>query len=114
MALAHAELYLILAKLFRRRVSAGHVGGDGQGDRRPIDFGILKIFETTTWDREMVADYLIPIPVSRMCHLLNLGRCLLILLNFQGTKGLQIVFKPLKMVGDIMTLAQRGGCEGRD
>ncbi|KHN98727.1 Cytochrome P450 [Metarhizium album ARSEF 1941] len=53
-ALALAEMYLVLAKLFRRW------GGDG--DVRPGDTGVLRIFETTPRDCQMASDYFIPIP----------------------------------------------------
>ncbi|KZL86340.1 cytochrome p450 protein [Colletotrichum incanum] len=62
MALAQAELYLMLAKLFRQWGGGGVVDGSGKGDRRPGDVGVLKIFETTVRDCEMAADYFIPIP----------------------------------------------------
>ncbi|KXH65636.1 hypothetical protein CSAL01_06716 [Colletotrichum salicis] len=50
MALAQAELYLMLAKLFRRWGGAGvgnGSGGKGGEDRRAGDVGVLSIFETT-------------------------------------------------------------------
>lgn len=62
MALAHAELFLMLAKLFRRWGSGGVIGGSAEGDRRQGDVGCLKIFETTPRDCQMAADYFIPIP----------------------------------------------------
>ncbi|KAK1710367.1 cytochrome P450 [Colletotrichum lupini] len=64
MALAQAELYLMLAKLFRRWGGAGVVDGSGKEgeDRRAGDVGVLRIFETTVRDCEMAADYFIPIP----------------------------------------------------
>jgi cytochrome P450 len=61
-ALAHAELYLALAKLFRRWGSGGVVGDDGHCDIRAGDTGVLTIFETTPQDCQMAADYFIPIP----------------------------------------------------
>ena len=62
MALANAELHMALAKLFRRWGSAGIVGPSQDGDCRPGDVGLLKIFETTPQDCQMGADYFIPIP----------------------------------------------------
>lgn len=62
MALAHSELYLMLAKLFRRWGSGGVVGGSEEGDRRAGDVGFMKIFETTPRDCQMDADFFIPIP----------------------------------------------------
>lgn len=62
LALAQAELYLTLAKLFRRWGSGGIFKGDATGDIRPGDVGILKIFETTPRDCQMASDYFIPIP----------------------------------------------------
>lgn len=60
--LAYAELYLMLAKLFRRWGSAGVVGGSDEGDRRSGDVGVFKIYETTTTDCETASDYFIPTP----------------------------------------------------
>lgn len=62
MALANAELYLTLAKLFRRWGGSAVVGGDEVGDIRPGDVGIFKIFETTPRDCQMASDHFIPIP----------------------------------------------------
>lgn len=62
MALAQAELFLMLAKFFRRWGSAGVEGGDPQGDVREGDVGVLKIFETTPRDCQMASDYFIPLP----------------------------------------------------
>lgn len=62
MALANAELYLMLAKLFRRWGSGGVVNGSPEGDRRPGDVGFFSVFETTERDTQMAADYFIPIP----------------------------------------------------
>lgn len=53
-ALALAEMYLVLAKLFRQ-------WGNGV-DVRPGDTGVLNIFETTPRDCQMESDYFIPIP----------------------------------------------------
>ncbi|KAK9442995.1 Cytochrome P450 [Metarhizium brunneum] len=53
-ALALAEMYLVLAKLFRQL-------GNGV-DVRPGDTGVLNIFETTPRDGQMASDYFIPIP----------------------------------------------------
>ncbi|KID72479.1 Cytochrome P450 family protein, partial [Metarhizium brunneum ARSEF 3297] len=53
-ALALAEMYLVLAKLFRQ-------WGNGV-DVRPGDTGVLNIFETTPRDGQMASDYFIPIP----------------------------------------------------
>lgn len=66
MALAQAELYLMLAKMFR-------VWGC-EGDRRDGDVGVIKLFETTVRDCEMAADYFIPIP-------------------WTGTKGIRATFE---------------------
>ena len=65
-ALAQAELFLMLAKMFR-------VWG-GEGDRREGDVGRVKLFETTVRDCEMAADYFIPIP-------------------WKGTKGIRATFE---------------------
>ncbi|KAK1473175.1 hypothetical protein CCUS01_17239 [Colletotrichum cuscutae] len=75
MALAQAELYLMLAKLFRRWGGAGVVDGSGREgeDRRAGDVGVLRIFETTVRDCEMAADYFIPIP-------------------YKESKGIRVVF----------------------
>lgn len=62
MALAHAELYLTLAKLFRRWGSGGVVFGSDDGDQRYGDVGYLSIFETRVRDCEIDADYFMPIP----------------------------------------------------
>ncbi|TQN71801.1 N-acetyltryptophan 6-hydroxylase ivoC [Colletotrichum shisoi] len=76
MALAQAELYLMLAKLFRRWGGGGVVGGSAKGDGRPSDVGVLRIFDTTVRDCEMAADYFIPIP-------------------YKNSKGIRIVFDSL-------------------
>ncbi|KAK6225057.1 hypothetical protein QIS74_03384 [Colletotrichum tabaci] len=76
MALAQAELYLMLAKLFRRWGGGGFVGGSAKGDGRPGDVGVLRIFDTTVRDCEMAADYFIPIP-------------------YKNSKGIRIVFDSL-------------------
>lgn len=62
MALARAELFLMLAKFFRRWGSGGVVGGSIEGDSRDGDVGVLRIFETTTRDCRMASDYFIPMP----------------------------------------------------
>lgn len=67
MALAQAELFLVLAKMFRVW------GGEG-GKRREGDVGVIKLFETTVKDCEMAADWFIPIP-------------------WKGTKGIRAVFE---------------------
>lgn len=54
MALARAEMYLMIGKLFR--------SWGGTGDRRPGDVGVIKNFETTVRDCEMECDYFIPMP----------------------------------------------------
>ena len=69
MALAQAELFLMVAKLFRVW------GGAGKGETRPGDIGIISLFETTVRDCEMASDYFIPIP-------------------YHGTKGVRAIFKP--------------------
>ncbi|KAB5560262.1 cytochrome P450 CYP542B3 [Coniochaeta sp. 2T2.1] len=66
MALAQAELFLMLAKMYR-------VWG-GEGDRREADVGRIRLFETTVRDCEMAADYFIPIP-------------------WTGTRGIRAVFE---------------------
>ncbi|KAK5998836.1 Cytochrome P450 monooxygenase astB [Cladobotryum mycophilum] len=71
-ALVTAELYLMLAKFFRRWGSGGVVGGSDDGDRREGDVGCIKIYETTSRDCEMASDYFIPIP-------------------YKGSKGLRFV-----------------------
>ncbi|KAG8420204.1 hypothetical protein J3459_011306 [Metarhizium acridum] len=53
-ALALAEMYLLLAKLFRQ-------WGNGV-DVRPGDTGVLNIFKTTPRDCQIASDYFIPIP----------------------------------------------------
>ncbi|KAG6012162.1 hypothetical protein E4U54_007693 [Claviceps lovelessii] len=72
MALANAELHLALAKLFRRWGSGGAFEGDLDGDSRPGDVGVLRIFNTTPRDCQMASDYFIPIP-------------------FNGSKGVRLV-----------------------
>ncbi|KAG5982001.1 hypothetical protein E4U55_002435 [Claviceps digitariae] len=72
MALANAELYLALAKLFRRWGSGGAFDGDLDGDCRPGDVGVLRIFNTTARDCQMASDYFIPIP-------------------YKGSKGVRVV-----------------------
>lgn len=74
MALAHAELYLMLAKLFRQWGSGGVVFGSDEGDVRDGDVGYLSIYETRVRDCEMAADYFIPIP-------------------YKGSEGLRFVFE---------------------
>lgn len=54
MALAQAELFLMLSKLFRL--------WGGEEDQRPGDVGVIRIFETTVRDCEMARDFFIPIP----------------------------------------------------
>lgn len=62
MALARAELAMVLAKLFRQWGSGGVLFGDDEGDVRDGDVGCLSIYETRVRDCEMTADYFIPIP----------------------------------------------------
>lgn len=62
MALAHAELYLVLAKLFRRWGSGGVVFGSDDGDQRFGDVGYLSIYETRVRDCEEAEDYFMPVP----------------------------------------------------
>ena len=62
MALAHSELYLMLAKLFRQWGSGGVVYGSDEGDYRPGDLGSLSIYETRVRDCDIDADYFMPIP----------------------------------------------------
>ena len=66
MALAQAELFLMLAKMFR-------IWG-ADGDRRDGDAGVIRLFKTTVKDCEMAADYFIPIP-------------------WAGTKGIRAIFE---------------------
>lgn len=60
--LAHAELTLILAKLFRRWGGGGHLGKAGHDDRRGGDVGFMKLFETTIRDVEVASDQFVPVP----------------------------------------------------
>jgi len=69
MALAKAEVFIALAKLFRRW------GGNDNGDRRPGDVGVFKIFEAEVKDCEMASDYYVPIP-------------------YKGNRGLRFVLEP--------------------
>ncbi|POR36854.1 Trichodiene oxygenase [Tolypocladium paradoxum] len=62
MALANAELHMLLAKLFRRWGGGGIAGVSDDGDRRPGDVGVLKIYKSTPRDCQMASDYFIPIP----------------------------------------------------
>lgn len=62
MALAQAELFLMLAKLFRRWGSGGATDRDLDGDKREGDVGAFTIFETTVRDSMMASDYFIPLP----------------------------------------------------
>lgn len=62
MALAQAELFLMLSTLFRRWGSGGTVNGSEEGDVREGDVGVWRIFETTARDCQMASDYFIPIP----------------------------------------------------
>ncbi|KAI5464211.1 cytochrome P450 [Mariannaea sp. PMI_226] len=75
MALAHAEMSMVLAKLFRQWGSGGVLFGDDEGDVRDGDLGCLSIYETRVRDCEMSADYFIPIP-------------------YKGSEGLRFVFEP--------------------
>ncbi|KAJ2903702.1 Cytochrome p450 [Zalerion maritima] len=75
--LAEAELYLMIAKLFRRWGGGGAVGGHAKEDKRVGDMGKMKLFDTSTKDCEMAADYFIPIP-------------------YKGSRGLRVVFEPAK------------------
>lgn len=68
MALAHAELHLALAKVFRR--------WGGAGDHREGDIGAMRVYATTPRDCEMAADYFIPIP-------------------YKGSKGIRVVMEAL-------------------
>lgn len=68
MALAQAELFLMVAKLFRVW------GGPGDDARLPGDVGVVRVFETTVRDCEMASDYFIPIP-------------------YHGSKGVRAVFE---------------------
>lgn len=62
MALANAELHMLLAKLFRRWGGGGIADVSDDGDRRPGDAGVLKIYKSTPRDCQMASDYFIPIP----------------------------------------------------
>lgn len=92
MALAHAEIYLMLAKLFRQWGSGGVVFGSDEGDVRDGDVGYLSIYETRVRDCEMAADYFIPIPYKvgsfrlspTPTHDAN---------SLQGSEGLRFVFE---------------------
>jgi cytochrome P450 len=74
MALAQAELYLMLAKLFRRWGSGGVVFGSDDGDQRLGDVGYLSIYETRVRDCEPAADFFMPIP-------------------YKGSEGLRFAFE---------------------
>ncbi|KAL2689500.1 hypothetical protein Neosp_003554 [[Neocosmospora] mangrovei] len=74
MALAQAELYLMLAKIFRRWGSGGVVFGSDDGDQRFGDVGYLSIYETRVRDCEPAADFFMPIP-------------------YKGSEGLRFVFE---------------------
>lgn len=90
MALAQAELHLVLAKLFRVWGGATPVGeggmsgvdmiaeenveGEGYEDCRLGDVGVMRVYQTTTRDTQMAADYFIPIP-------------------WKGTRGIRVVFE---------------------
>lgn len=75
MALAHAELSMVMAKLFRQWGSGGVLFGDDEGDVRDGDLGCLSIYETRVRDCEMMSDYFIPIP-------------------YKGSEGFRFVFEP--------------------
>lgn len=92
MALANAEVYLGLAKLFRRWGSDGVVGGEKEGDRRDGDVGTLKIFETTVRDCQMASDYFIPIPYKVRRSMDAMGSRAG-LTRRQGSKGIRFVFE---------------------
>ncbi|PNY29917.1 Trichodiene oxygenase [Tolypocladium capitatum] len=62
MALASAELHMTLAKLFRRWGGGGTAHASEDGDRRPGDAGVLKIYKSTPRDCQMASDFFIPIP----------------------------------------------------
>lgn len=62
MALAYGELFLLVAELFRRWGSGGVVSSSDDGDRRPGDVGVIKIYESTPRDYRMASDYFVPIP----------------------------------------------------
>jgi cytochrome P450 len=90
MALAKAELFLMLARLFRRWGGGGTVGSSEEGDRRPGDAGVMSIFQTTVRDCEMDADYFIPIPykvglLRRLRHLMAN--------TVQGSEGIRVVLE---------------------
>lgn len=71
MQLAHSELYLMLAKLFRQWGSGGVVYGSDEGDYRPGDLGTLSIYETRVRDCDIGADYFMPIPYKVCSFLLT-------------------------------------------
>lgn len=70
MSLAHAELLLMLAKLFRSWGSGGVVHGSDEGDRRQGDLGYLSIYETRVRDCDMAIDCSMPIPY-KVCRALS-------------------------------------------
>lgn len=90
MALAEAELFLMLAKLFRRWGSAGVAGGNAMGDERPGDTGVFKVFETTARDCYMASDYFIPMPY-KVCWLTMIHEPKLT--TIKGSKGLRFTLE---------------------
>lgn len=65
--LARAELYLMLAKLFRRWDSGAYQAGEevkGVVGRRADTVGSMKLFETTVRDTQMAADRFVPVPYA--------------------------------------------------
>ena len=79
MALVHAEMHLMLAKLFRRWGGAGLLSAGSIEDRREGDVGAFRIYETTIRDCQMASDYFIPIPyqVSYEPQLLSSTDCVM-------------------------------------
>lgn len=93
--LAHAELLLATAGLFRRwggGAAVGAAAGAPDGDRRPGDVGVLRMCGSTPRDCEMAADYFIPRPFKvRRRAALGLGA--LADAGAQGSKGVRLVLE---------------------
>lgn len=65
--LARAELYLMLAKLFRRWDGGAYQAGEeveGALGREADVVGSMKLFETTVRDTQMAADRFVPVPYA--------------------------------------------------
>lgn len=96
MALAHAELYLTLSKLFRRWGSGGVVYGSDEGDRRPGDVGYLRIYETRVRDCEMAADYFMPIPY-KVSSFPTTATWLLLMGDLRDLRAFDLSSRPAKL-----------------